>query len=122
MGLLKVDGFNKIYQLEEFQEEFENTVSETKATGRYHKWLRAKLRQLDALGYQACKLRDFEPLVDTNPKLYSIRYPQSPKNTRVLYIYVEESRVYLLHAFNEKSKSDYEHAIKTATNRVKSLY
>ena len=121
MGLLKVDGFNRIYQLEEFQEEFEDTVSETKTTGRYHEWLRTKLRQLDALGYQACKLRDFEPLTDTDPKLYSIRYPKSPKNTRVLYIYVEGSRVYLLHAFNEKSKSDYANAIKTATNRIKSL-
>ena len=121
MNVHKLDGFNKIYEVECFQEEFEKTVSETKPNGRYHKWLRTKLMQLDELGHLALKLRDFEPIKDTDPRLYAIRYPRSQKNPRVVYVYIENDKICLLHTFNEKSTSDYNSAIKIAQNRTKSL-
>lgn len=115
----KVDGYKKIYQVEGFQKEFEKTVSEIKPNGRYHKWLRKQLFSLEDHGYDALKFENFEPLSDTNPKLYAIRYPRSKKNPRVIYIYVDDCDVYLLHAFKETKTSDYNQAVKTAEKRAK---
>jgi len=105
-------------------EEFDETLNETKAEGRYHSWLRRKLNVLDTFGFKALSDRDFEPLEGTDPKLYAIRYPKSPKNPRVVYAYVDDGVVYLLHTFKETSKksgSDYRSAIKVATNRLESI-
>ena len=105
-------------------EEFDETLNETKVDGRYHSWLRRKLNVLDASGFKALSDRDFELLEDTAPKLYAIRYPNSPKNPRVIYAYVDDGVVYLLHTFKETSKktgSDYRSAIKVATNRLKCI-
>ena len=122
--MFKLDTYNKIYAVEGFMEEFDETLNETKADGRYHSWLRRKLNVLDASGFRALSDRDFEPLEDTDPKLYAIRYPKSPKNPRVVYAYVDDGVVYLLHTFKETSKktgSDYRSAIKVATNRLESI-
>ena len=122
MRLYKLDTYNKIYAVEDFMNEFDEVVSEKNATGRYHSWLRRKLSVLDASGYLISD-RDFEPL-DTNPRLYAIRYPKSPKNPRVIYAYIDHGKVCLLHTFKESSKqsgSDYRSAIKIATNRLKAL-
>ena len=78
-------------------EEFDETLNETKTNGRYHSWLRRKLNVLDASGFRALSDRDFVSLEDTNPKLYAIRYPKSPKNPRIVYAYVDDGMVYLLH-------------------------
>ena len=122
MRLLKLDKYNKIYVVEEFREEFEKTVNEHNVDGRYHRWLRRKLNVLDESGFSALSGRDFEPLENTDPKLYSMRYPKSPKNPRVVYAYIDDGAVYLLHTFKETSKktgSDYNSAIKVATKRLK---
>ena len=119
MDLLQVAGYKKIYQIEGFEKEFEKSVSETKPTGRYHKWLRKQLNSLEEYGYNALKFENFEPLSDTNPKLYAIRYPRSKKNPRIIYIYVDDCEVYLLHAFKESKTSDYNQAVKTAEKRAK---
>ena len=74
---------------------------------------------LESLGTNALKLEEFEKLSDTSPNLYSIRYPHSKKNPRVIYIYVERGVVYLLHAFKENNDSDYKNAINTAQKRAK---
>jgi len=124
LRLFKLDTYNKIYAVEEFMEEFDETLNETKAEGRYHSWLRRKLNVLDTFGFKALSDRDFEPLEGTDPKLYAIRYPKSPKNPRVVYAYVDDGVVYLLHTFKETSKksgSDYRSAIKVATNRLESI-
>lgn len=124
MQVLKLEGFNKIYIVENFSSEFDKVVSERNTNGRYHKWLRRKLAVLDANGYGVLSDRDFEPLENCDPKLYAIRYPKSPKNPRVVYAYVEDGAVYLLHTFKESSKSsgsDYQAGIRTATNRLKSI-
>jgi len=124
LRVLKLDGFDKIYVVDCFGEEFDKVVSEKNVNGRYHKWLRRKLSVLDARGYGALSDRDFEPLEDCDPKLYAIRYPKSPKNPRVVYVYVDDGAVYLLHTFKESSKtsgSDYRSGIKVATNRLKQI-
>ena len=124
LQILKLDGFNRIYAVEGFAEEFDKVVSEKKNDGRYHNWLRRKLFVLDDSGYVALSDRDFEPLENSDPKMYAIRYPKSPKNPRVIYAYVDNGEVYLLHTFKETSKktgSDYRSAIKIAENRLKSI-
>ncbi|MBR6408428.1 MAG: hypothetical protein IKS19_07620 [Clostridia bacterium] len=124
MELLKVSGFEHIHQVDDFKKLFEQATSEKDADGRYHRWLRQKLFILDNLGMEALKLEGFEPLSDTDPKLFSIRYPHSRVNPRIIYIYADKSEIYLLYAFKESSKtanSDYRAAIKTASNRLKYL-
>lgn len=124
MGIVKFESYNNIYAVEGFQEEFQATVHEKKPTGRYHSWLRRKLAVLDYSGFSALSDRDFEQLEDCDPKLYAIRYPHSPINPRVIYAYVDNGEVYLLHTFKESSKksgSDYRSAIKVAQNRLKSI-
>ena len=110
--------------VEGFQDEFDETLNETKTDGRYHKWLRRKLSVLDAPRNGVLVDRDFEPLENTHPKMYAIRYPKSPKNPRVIYVYVDNGEVYLLHTFKESSKktgSDYNSAIKKAKSRLESI-
>lgn len=124
LPVFRLEPFQKIYAVEGFMEEFDKTVSETKPEGRYHSWLRRKLFILDAKSYRALSDRDFEPLEDCDPKLYAIRYPKSPKNPRVIYAYVTDGSVYLLHTFLEGSKksgSDYRAGIKTAQSRLKQI-
>ncbi|MBQ7809698.1 MAG: type II toxin-antitoxin system RelE/ParE family toxin [Clostridia bacterium] len=119
MNIERVDGYEKICQVECFEKEFKKTTSEKNNNCRYHKWLRTQLYVLEAQGKEALKLEGFEHLNNTNPNLYSIRYPRSKKNPRVIYIYVDDNMVYLLHAFRETKKSDYDMAIKTAQKRAK---
>ena len=103
-----------------FEKEFTKITSEKRNKGRYHTWLRQKLSLLDNPNEQL-NPEVFEPLQSTNPKLFSIRYPHSKKNPRIIYISVEISKVYLLHAFKEGKKEDYNVAIKVAENRAKLL-
>lgn len=119
MELIKTEAFQNIYEIEQFKKEFEKIV---KGNRRYKNWLIAKLYMLDEKGMQVLNLESFEPLPYTNPKLYSIRYPHSPLNPRVIYVYANGKNIYLLTAFKESSKkrsSDYDSAIKVATERLK---
>ncbi len=121
MELIKTEGFENIYQVDQFEKEFKKIA---KKDTRYYEWLFAKLSVLEKMGMEALKLESFEPLPSTNPKLYSIRYPHSPLNPRVIYIYVNGNEIHLLTAFKESSKktnSDYESAIKIAHERLKYL-
>ena len=119
MELIKTEGFKNIYEVEQFQKEFKKIAKNNK---RYYKWLFLKLSALEKLGMKALNLENFEPLQHTNPKLYSIRYPHSPLNPRVIYIYANGNEIHLLTAFKESSKksnSDYNFAIKLAQERLK---
>ena len=121
MELIKTEGFENIYQVDQFEKEFKKIA---KKGTRYYEWLFAKLSVLEKMGMEALKLESFEPLPSTNPKLYSIRYPHSPLNPRVIYIYANGNEIHLLTAFKENSKktnSDYESAIKIAHERLKYL-
>ena len=104
MALELVNGFKNIYQIESFEEEFEETTSERNTSGRYHKWLRRSLALLEHMGYGVLKLPSFEKLVDTNPNLYSIRNTESKKNPRVLFAFFDGTKVILLLAFKEKNR------------------
>ncbi|MDD6570839.1 MAG: type II toxin-antitoxin system RelE/ParE family toxin [Thermoflexaceae bacterium] len=88
---------------------------------RYQKWLIVSLEKLEEYGEEAIKLNNFEQLTNINPKLYSIRYPKSKLNPRVLYIYLDEGGILLLAAFKEKSKKDYTRNIELAQKRLKML-
>ncbi|MBR6694346.1 MAG: type II toxin-antitoxin system RelE/ParE family toxin [Clostridia bacterium] len=116
MDLIKTAGFKNIYEVEQFKKEF---VKIAKKNKRYYNWLIAKLSILEEKGMEALKLEGFEPLSATTPKLYSIRYPHSPVNPRVIYVYANGNEIYLLFAFKEKNNSDYTSAIKVAHDRLK---
>lgn len=88
------------------------------------KWLIVKLSILEKYGMKALQLEGFESLSGTDPKLYSIRYPHSKLNPRVIYVYANGTDIILLSAFKEGSKkgnSEYESAIKLTYDRLKYL-
>lgn len=119
MEIIKTENFNNIYEVEQFQKEFKKI---TKNAKRYNNWLLNKLSVLDEKGMEALRMESFEPLSNTSPKLYSIRYPHSPINPRVIYVYIDGDEIYLLTAFKESSKGgngDYNSAIKIAHERLK---
>lgn len=88
---------------------------------RYQKWLIGSLKVLEEYGEEAVRLKNFEQLENVTPKLFSIRYPNSVLNPRVLYTYLEDGEILLLAAFKEKSKKDYNRNIKLALNRLRVL-
>lgn len=122
MDILKVDGFNNIYQVDCFQTEFLKTVKERpKKQGiksRYQDWLVRSLAILDELGFNALSLPAFEKLNDTD-RIYSIRYTKSIKNPRVLFVFFDGRNIILLTSFLEKSKADYDKALEVAKNRLR---
>lgn len=124
MDRVKNERFKNIYEVDVFNKEFKKITGETKNDQRYHKWLYRQLKILEDLGMKALMLDSFEPLSNTDPKLYSIRYNKSPLNPRVIYIYANGDEIYLLAAFKESSKksnSDYNKAIEIAHERLKYL-
>lgn len=118
MEKIRVDGLDNIYLVEGFEEEFDKITNNEE---RYKIWLTKSLAQLDVLGKEALKLPGFEKLKKISPNIYSIRYPKSIINPRVLYIYFEGKKVILLKTFKEKKKSDYTKNIKIAKNIINKL-
>lgn len=125
MEILKNGMFSKVYEVDCFQKEFKDMTKEKISLAspfpRYQKWLIASLTVLEEMGIDALKLENCELLKNIKPNLYSIRYPKSKLNPRVLYIYLDEGEVLLLAVFKEKSKGDYARNIKLALNRLKIL-
>lgn len=125
MDIVKNNMFSQIYEVDCFQKEFKEMSDEKfvfePPYPRYQKWLIGKLRVLEEFKEEAIKLRDFEYLEGTSPKLYSIRYPKSKLNPRVIYAYLDEGEILLLTAFKEKNSSDYDRHIKLAQRRIKVL-
>lgn len=125
MEILKNSMFSQIYEVDCFQKEFVEMTKERLAVQppfpRYQKWLIGKLYVLDELKEDAIKLRDFEYLEGTMPKLYAIRYPKSKLNPRVIYACLDEGEILLLTVFKEKNSSDYNRHIKLAQRRMKEL-
>lgn len=80
-----------------------------------------QLRKYDALGRtQAEQLHEFEPI---DPRLYSMHISKGKKfNIRILYAYLNgNGQRVLLHAFWERSSSDYKKAISVAYRRLREL-
>ena len=123
MNIRKNSMFRNIYEADCFEDEFRQMTKErlalTPPFPRYQKWLIRSLTILEELQKDALKLAGFEQLTNVNPVLYSIRYPHSPLNPRVLYAYIDGNNIILLAAFKEKNKNDYARNIKTALNRLK---
>lgn len=127
MELLQSTDYSNIFYVDCFEKEFQKITREDftdkEPYPRYQKWLIGKLAVLNTFGTDALKLRDFEPLNTPNgaPKLYSIRYPKSKLNPRVIYVYYDRSTAILLGAFLEKNSSDYSRNITKALGRLKIL-
>lgn len=136
LELVKFEGFENIFGPENFHEEFMRNILDTpphaipsdgtipeqndKFLRQCVKWLYTSLNQLDELGPQATKLKGFEKLPGTDD-IYSARYPNTRKNPRFLYFFIQGKNVILLCPFLEKSGSDYKRAISLAEARKKEL-
>lgn len=122
-GLEKVKGLQNVYLLSCVKEEFEDAVNESwriiPPWERYQDKLMRNLAVLDQEKEMAVRLANFERLSGCDG-IYAIRYPNSKKNIRVLYI-IEDENVVLITAFLEKKSSDYNRAIKRAKSRIKYL-
>ena len=123
-----MDGYSNIYGPDNFSDEFCKYVLNMtpeqvfhadeipKAAKRYVKWLQRSLTQLDSLGTATTALKNFEKLPGTED-IYSARYPNSQKNPRILYFYIQGQNIVLLYPFLEKNSGDYQRGIRVATTR-----
>ena len=96
-----MDGYSNIYGPDNFSDEFCKYVLNMtpeqvfhadeipKAAKRYVKWLQRSLT----------------------------RYPNSQKNPRILYFYIQGQNIVLLYPFLEKNSGDYQRGIRVATTR-----
>ena len=89
--------------------------------GNNKKCLARKLAILDEKGSKAVILEEFEHLEYDKIDLYSIRYPKSKNNPRVIYFLIEDDNVILVTAFKEKSNKDYRQGIERAVKRYKMM-
>lgn len=119
-----MEGHRNIFAFDGFLDEFSKKVLGSKPdqySKRYVKWLQQGLAILDTHPiYETLKMSRFEKLTNTDG-LYSMRYPNTPRNPRVLYFYVKENSIILLGSFLEKNSSDYNNAIRTAQDRKRIL-
>ena len=126
MELKKIDinGLNDIYAVDVFEKEFKKAVDESWKSDppwkRYQTKLIKNLVVLDTEKEQAVRLKQFEKLSGTE-ELYSIRYPETNKNFRVIYTVYEENFIILLAAFQEKNDGDYHRAVAVAEKRLRQL-
>ena len=124
MNLLKMNGFERIYQVDCFTKEFQDAVNEIwlgkSPYKRYQKKLIEDLAVLDDYGENAIKLPQFEALSNTKCRLYSIRHPKTKKNVRILYV-ISKGSIILLTAFLEKNISDYTNGISRSEKRYSDL-
>lgn len=126
MELKKIDinGLNDIYAVDVFEKEFKKAVDESWKSDppwkRYQTKLIKNLVVLDTEKEQAVRLKQFEKLSETE-ELYSIRYPETNKNFRVIYTVYEENFIILLAAFQEKNDGDYRRAVAVAEKRLRQL-
>ena len=126
MELKKIDinGLNDIYAVDVFEKEFKKAVDESWKSDppwkRYQTKLIKNLVVLDTEKEQAVRLKQFEKQSGTE-ELYSIRYPETNKNFRVIYTVYEENFIILLAAFQEKNDGDYRRAVAVAEKDFASL-
>ena len=126
MNVYKLDKFEHIYAVDCFEKEFSKMTSERLADeppySRFQKWLISKLNVLDKMGKNAIALEGFEDLGSYDPKLFSIRFPHSKLNPRVIYACFMDTEIILLTAFKEENaKGDYLKAMRKASKRYKTL-
>ena len=107
MNVYKLDKFEHIYAVDCFEKEFSKMTSERLVDEppypRFQKWLISKLNVLDKMGKNAIALEGFEDLGLYDPKLFSIRFPHSKLNPRVIYACFMDTEIILLTAFKEEN-------------------
>lgn len=115
-----MEGYQRLYTLDTVAEEFDREVigNDRSNAKRYLIWLDKCMADLDTYGERAILLQRFEKIGGSDV-IYSMRYPNSRKNPRVLYFFICEGTPVLLYAFLEKKKADYTHGIKVAETRAK---
>ena len=129
LELVKFEGYDHIYGPDNFLEEFckqvldvpstrviANPKSLSSSSKQYVQWLQRSLTQLDTMGTATTRLKGFEKLPGTD-NIYSARYPNTGKNPRILYFYIDGQDVVLLCPFLEKNSGAYQRAIKLAESR-----
>ena len=126
MNVYKLDKFEHIYAVDCFEKEFSKMTSERLVDEppypRFQKWLISKLNVLDKMGKNAIALEGFEDLGSYDPKLFSIRFPHSKLNPRVIYACFMDTEIILLTAFKEENaKGDYLKAMRKAYKRYKTM-
>ena len=125
-NIYKFENFEHIYGVDRFEKEFAKMANEkmkgSPPYSRFQKWLIGRLTILDRMGRDAIRLEGFEKLESENPALFSIRYPHSKLNPRVIYACVSDDDIILLTAFKEENaRADYRKAIRLAKSRYKLL-
>jgi len=124
-----LEGYDNIYGPDNFVEEFcehvlnlpssrvfQNPSSIPQEAKQYVAWLYRSLAQLDEMGTATTRLKGFEKLPGTGG-IYSARYPNTGKNPRILYFFIQGAKVVLLTPFLEKNSGDYQRAIRVAKAR-----
>ena len=126
MELKRVAGFEHIYYIDGFWKGIQSIFNKSKLSYKvFLENFNLKLSILELSG-KNCTLthpNDFEILKNTD-NLYVIRYKKRPHNIRILftlYYSQDDDKIILLYGFQEKSKSDYDIAIKKAQGLLKQL-
>lgn len=122
MQLIKRVGYEKIYELDSFDKDYRKMFGKGGAHNSYYKKFLENLKVLDNVSSIEHALIDqrFE-LIDGESHIYSIRH-KSKMNPRVLFFHTTADGVYiLLCGFLEKSKSDYDVALRKAKGILKEL-
>lgn len=121
MDLVKLDGYNRIYSVNVFQDEYRKLFGNSRVEyERCRKKLRANLRILDNSRRETIlTYYQFEKIEGED--LYSIRHINE-SNPRVIFAYVSKrGNIVLLSACKEKSTHDYQPALRKAKERLKDL-
>ena len=120
MDIIKLKGFENIYAVDSFFDEFDALFGKSKSIrNKYLEKLRLNLRILDKEKTKALQYPQFEKLTDC--PFCSIRHV-SKVNTRVIFAYINsDGEVVLLSSCKETKTKDYKAAIQKATYRMTEL-
>lgn len=118
MQLCKLDEFNRVYFLDSFQSDLDKLYKKNqKEKKEYMFFLFAQLSKIE---HRNENIKHVEPIEYKDVTFHCIR-KKTKKNTRVLYYYLDDNKIVLLTAFNEKNKSDYDRGKELAYNRLKKI-
>ena len=98
MEILKTRGFENIYHVEPFFDEFNDLFSKSGQLSRYRNTLFKRVQKLDVQGVLAIDGFNYEKI---EGPVYAIR-DKSTLNPRTLFALIDGKRVYLLSVFLEK--------------------
>lgn len=122
MDIIKLKGYNNIYMVDSFEDEFKNLLQRSGEYKACKKKLQFNLTILDTVGgiNKAILHKNIEKLSD-NENLYSIRNISVLNPRTIFCCAVDDNTFILLTSFFEKNSSDYDRAIKLAKNIKKAL-